>query len=406
MKGSVAARQSGQWLKWFWLLAALTIAIGLALNARAMAGETGSVDEYGGVAVSNSVLLDPFDPVPSIHFRDGGCGWEGCERDCYHRDCGERFRCHDDCRWHGWYCEHGCYDINRPRDGAYNVGWWRCADDCRNGDWWCDHDCRLEGWHCEHDCFIHEPGGRYGRRGPLPPLGDACPDVCYGRLVHEYEEALAHHAEEAHKYDEQSRWYFEHVIDYHPGFFERLFDGHRHDGPPPMPPGPPPPPPGHGLDGYGPPHGPDGHGPDGYGPPGPPHGPDAYGPAPHGPDGYGPGGPHPGGPGYGPSGAPPGGAVYGPGPAAGGYGPAANGYGPPGGAPGAYGPPRNAGGYSLPPGPAPAAYTPTPGSTPTGPPPATGGLPPGATPAKPPPGAVPTTPPPGPGAGDFGPTPH
>ena len=308
-KGSVATRQSGMWLQWFWLLAALTVAICLMLNARALAGETGSVDEYGGVALNNSVLLDPFDPVPSIHFRDGGCEWEGCGRDCYHRECGERFRCHDDCRWHGWYCEHACYDINRPRGGAYNVGWWRCADECRNGDWWCDHDCHLEGWHCEHDCFIHEPGRRYGRDGrDHPPFGDACPDVCYGRLVHEYEEALAHHAEEAHKFDEQQRWYFEHVIDDHRGFIERLFDWHRHDGPPPFPPGPPPPPPVHGPDGYahpdGPPHGPDGYGhPDGHGGYGPPPG-AGYGPD-HGPD-HGPG---------------PGPAAYGPGPGS---------YGPPG----------------------------------------------------------------------------
>jgi hypothetical protein len=392
-KGSVATRQSGIGLQWFWLFGALTVAICLMLNARAIAGETGSVDEYGGVALNNSVLLDPFDPVPSIHFRDGGCDWDGCGRGCYRGECGERFRCHDDCRWHGWYCEHGCYDINRPRDGAYNVGWWRCADDCRNGDWWCDHDCHLEGWHCEHDCFIHEPGRRYGRdgreHGPLPPLGDACPDVCYGRLMHQYEEALAHHAEEARKYDEQSRWYFEHVIDDHRGFIERLFDWHRHDGPPPMPPGPPPP-----L----PMHGPDGHGPDGYGPPGgPPHGPGGYGPPPGG--GYGPDhGPGPGaaygpGPGsYGPPGPPPG-------PDHGGYGP------PPGPGHGGYGPPGpppgpDHGGYGPPPGPGgPGNYG--------GPPP--GGPPPGATPP-PPPGAVPTTPPPaGPGPGDFGPpgpTPH
>ena len=372
-KGSVAARQSGTWLKWFWLLAAATIAISLTLNARAIAGETGSTDEYGGVALNNSVLLDPFDPVPEIHFRDGGCRFEGCGRDCYHRDCEEPFRCHDNCRWHGWVCEHGCYDINRPRDGAYNVGWWRCADDCRSGDWWCDHDCHLEGWHCEHDCFIHEPGGRYARRGPYPPMGDACPDVCYGRLIHEYEAQLAHHAEEQHRYDEQSRWYFEHVVDR--TFLERLFDWHR-PGPPPVPPPPPPPPPMmHGPD--GPPHGP------GYGPPSPV----VYGPGGHGP---GPG-PMPG-------------PVYGPGPA--GYSPGPGAYGPPGppsGPPpghGSYGPPP-------PPGPGPGSYS---GSAPNAPPPgATPPPPPGVAPTTPPPGAVPTTPPPaGPGPGDFGPppTPH
>jgi hypothetical protein len=325
----VAARQSGIWLRWFWLLAAVTIAVCLTLSARAIAGETGSTDEYGGVALNNSVLLDPFDPVPEIHFRDGGCDWGYCGRDCYHRDCGERFRCRDNCRWHGWVCEHGCYDINRPRDGAYNVGWWRCADGCRNGDWWCDHDCHLEGWHCEHDCFIHEPGRRYGPdRGP--PMGEACPDVCYGRLVHQYEEELAHHAEEQHRYDEQSRWYFEHVVDR--TFLERLFDWHR-PGPPPVPPPPPPPPPMHGPDAYGPP-----------GPLGPPHGPD--------------------GPGYGPPPGAAGGVIYGPGPGAG-YGPPPGaGYGPPGPPPGAGGPPMGpppAGGPPggpPPPGPGPGDFGP------------------------------------------------
>ena len=83
----------------------------------------------------------------------------------------------EDCHWHGWYCPHACYDMHRPREGAYNVGWWRCADDCRNGDWWCDHDCRLEGWHCEHDCFVHQPCERDCReRRREPPhevLGEA-----------------------------------------------------------------------------------------------------------------------------------------------------------------------------------------------------------------------------------------
>ena len=328
-KGTNVARPSGSW---FWLFGALTIALCLMLHTRAVAGETGSTDEYGGVALNNSVLLDPFDPVPTIGFREGGCERDGCERR------GEWQRCHEDCRWHGWYCQHDCYDMHRPREGAYNVGWWRCADECRNGDWWCDHDCHLEGWHCEHDCFIHQPCDRdcrERRRGPPPQMmGEACVGVCYGRLLHEYEEHLAHHDEEMHKYDEQSRWYFEHVINDHRGFFDRLFDIHRHDGPPPMPPGPPGPPPGYGDhhdgdhhdgdhhdDHYGGPPPGSGYGPPPGPPPGPPSGP-SYGP---GPGAYGPPGPPPSGPppsSYGPPGPPPSGPPpSGPGPGPSSFGP-------------------------------------------------------------------------------------
>ena len=339
-----AVRQSWRWL---WLFGALTIVTFLMLSARAYAGETGSTDEYGGVALTNSVLLDPFDPVPSIHFHDGGCDGGGCVRHCDRDDCGQPLRCDHDCRWHGWFCPHDCYDMHRPRPGAYNLGWWRCANECRDGDWWCDHDCTLEGWHCEHDCFVHQPERR--DRRPTQQLGDICPDICYGRLVHDYEEQLKHHAEEQRHYEEQQRWYFQHVIDDHRGFFGRLFDFGHHDSPPPPPPPPPLPPP-----------------PNSYGAPT-----NAYGPPP--PNTHGPG----------PS------SAYGPGP--GDYGQ------------GGYGPPRPGGNYGPPPGnyggsastPPPSNYnastTPSSSSSSSG------------TPATPPPGAISTTPSgPGPGASDFG----
>jgi hypothetical protein len=370
IKSVEAARRS-----WLWLLGAVALVICFSMPLRAMAGETGSTDEYAGVAQINSVLLDPFDPVPSIHFRDG-CG-EECRRHCG-RDCGEYYeRCREDCHWHGWYCPHECYDMHRPREGAYNVGWWRCANDCRDGDWWCDHDCRLEGWHCEHDCFVHQPCERDCReRRREPPhevLGEGCVGVCYGRLMHEYEEHLAHHDEEMHKYDEQSRWYFEHVINDHRGFFGRLFDFHSHDGPPPFPPGPPGPPPGpggygpggdhhdgdHHDDHYGPPPGPGGdhhdgdHHDDHYGPP---PGQGAYGPPPQGPGSYGP-----------PSGPPPG-ASYGPGP--GSYGPSGPPPGPPPGsygasAPPSSGPPPSGPPPGTPPGPGPSSFGPPSSAPPT-----------------------------------------
>ena len=69
---------------WVLLFGALTLALCLTMP-RAIAGETGSTDEYSGVARTNSVLLDPFDPVPTIRF-DRRCGWD-CDRGCRHEGC-------------------------------------------------------------------------------------------------------------------------------------------------------------------------------------------------------------------------------------------------------------------------------------------------------------------------------
>src|ERR1700749_3380303 len=72
-------------------------------------------------AAEESVLLDPFDPVPEIQFRHfggddcwGGCGYrrcDGCAYRCYDR-CGchdgcER-RCYRDC-YRGEHCYRGCH---------------------------------------------------------------------------------------------------------------------------------------------------------------------------------------------------------------------------------------------------------------------------------------------------------
>jgi len=335
---------------WVLLFGALTLAMCLA-TPRAIAGETGSTDEYGGVALTNSVLLDPFDPVPTIQFDrrcgrdcDRGCRHDGCEgwHDRYrHGDRDDRMHCRDNCRWEGWICEHDCDGPHQYGEKEYNLGYWRCADECRNGDWWCDHDCRLEGWHCAHDCFIHQPCDRdrdcHGRPFLRPCdrdcrlEGERCLDVCYGRIIHEYEEVLQKSNEDHKHYDEQSRWYFEHVMDDHHvdhfvGDHHELdhhdldhhdadhhdldhHDGDHHDGD--HHDAPPPPPVGFGDHGAsGPPHG---MGPGGPGPMGPPPGPGPGGPS-QGPGGPppGPGGPPPGpgpsGPGYGPPGPDP----YGP----------------------------------------------------------------------------------------------
>lgn len=101
-------------------------------------------------------------------------------------------------------------------------------------------------------------------------MGDVCADICYGQLIHEYEERLVRSDRQARRYDTQSRWYFRHVMDEH-------HDGDRHEGwphgpyDPPVPPGP-----GPGPGDYGPP-GPGGDGPPpgagSYGTPSPFYGP-------------------------------------------------------------------------------------------------------------------------------------
>lgn len=327
---------------------ALLLALCVAAPNLAGAGETGSVDEYAGVHVMNSVLLDPFDPVPQIEF-EHRCGW-GCHRHCDDYRCGEGWRCRHDCRWNGWHCDEDCYG-HRPCDHDCGIGWWRCEGDCRTGEWRCDHDCHLLGWYCEHDCLVHPPCERdcHDRFGP--PCDherdcrpeEHCTDACYGRLVHDYEEIIQRSDDQAHRYDEQSRWYFEHVMDdhHHDGFDHDHHDGYDH---------------GHDHDGYGPsappgpgPYGPPSHGPGPYGPPGSGPGPSAYGPSGPGPGSYGPSGPPPGGPGPGPGPGGPGPGAYGPsGPPPAGPGPGS--FGPPGGpSPGSG--PSSSGPSGPPPGP-------------------------------------------------------
>jgi len=75
----------------------------------AMACLAGTAKTYAQTAVDDSVLLDPFDPVPQIGFHHGEygdcydpCGNHHCYRNCgYHRHAG----CEHDCRRP---CEHGC----------------------------------------------------------------------------------------------------------------------------------------------------------------------------------------------------------------------------------------------------------------------------------------------------------
>lgn len=278
MKGS----ETNSWRRFVFAVAVACV-LGLTADGRAIAGETGSTDEYAGVPATDSVLLDPFDPVPTIQFHHGCEG--NCGRHCDH-DCGEPRRCHEDCHWHGWYCPRDCYAMQQAGYRGYNLGWWRCANDCHDGDWWCDHDCQLEGWHCDQNCFVHEPCEHDCRNRPPYPRcggdcsgeGERCLDVCYGWLIREYEEQLDQHNEQAQRYEDQSRWYFEHVIDRH-HHFDHPDDGDRYVPPPDSgayEPGEPDESGGPGM--YGPPPAP--------GPQDPDSGP--YGPPPPDPGDYGP----------------------------------------------------------------------------------------------------------------------
>jgi len=61
------------------------------------------------VAAQDSVMLDPFDPVPEIQFRH--FGGAGCWDDCEYRDC------NDGCRSH---CYRGCHPARYSRERRFD----------------------------------------------------------------------------------------------------------------------------------------------------------------------------------------------------------------------------------------------------------------------------------------------
>jgi hypothetical protein len=83
------------------------------------------------LAINNSVLLNPFDPVPEIRFSRYGCDDECGDHRCY-RGCGEVRRCWHECE--SWRCEHGCRerppcwrdcrDRSGPSAALLNRAWW------------------------------------------------------------------------------------------------------------------------------------------------------------------------------------------------------------------------------------------------------------------------------------------
>jgi hypothetical protein len=144
----------------------------------------GATKSYAGVAIDDSVKLDPFDPVPQIGFHHDGCD-EGCGYHRCHSGCYRHSRCGNECR--SWHC---CY-----RD--------------------CDRGCR-DGWGCEFSCReAREDMERYRHQSET-----------YDALMAIYTEQLC--------------WYdahYRHRWDAHPGgacrgvgFFDG--DGHWHDGHP------------------------------------------------------------------------------------------------------------------------------------------------------------------------------
>jgi hypothetical protein len=151
-------------------------------------------------AAEDSVLLDPFDPVPEIQFRHfGGDGcWEGCGT----RECGGCERCHDGCERH---CYSGCYA--RPH----------CYRDC---------DGRV---HCERGC--HPASARYDRERRF--------DHDATRVEHDHDqfrEDDARFNHDAHEFErENGEWrdryddgHYHHDGEWHGGPDGNL-DGDHHD---------------------------------------------------------------------------------------------------------------------------------------------------------------------------------
>lgn len=174
------------------------------------------------VAAQDSVLLDPFDPVPEIQFRHFG-GYD-CWDDCGYRDCDGCGRCNDGCGRSRCYdrcgrCERGCYA--RPR----------CWRDCA-GRIHCERGCRNEGRYDHHD---YDRERRFDHDATRVEHDD--------HRFREDEERFHH---DAHEYERDDRdWHARYGIDGHwdqdPGWSQDPHwnrdghwdrDGHDGDGPP------------------------------------------------------------------------------------------------------------------------------------------------------------------------------
>jgi hypothetical protein len=166
----------------------------------------GAGHAYAGVAIDDSVKLDPFDPVPQIGFHHDGCYDECGRRGCDH-ECGYRHRgCERDCYRHSW-----C--------GAECGSWHCCYKDCGRDE------CR-NGWGCETGC-------RELRRDEIEALEH------YRHQAEQYDAAIAAYMEQLCWYDARyHRWdghvegcKDEHWRDIHAR--DGWHDADHHDGPPP-----------------------------------------------------------------------------------------------------------------------------------------------------------------------------
>jgi hypothetical protein len=126
-------------------------------------------------AVDNSTLLDPYDPVPEIHFSDYGC-YEGCGyHHCWH-ECGDH-RCWHNCRdgYRGidademnraWFERLHRFDKEADRWESDDHEWHDAMRDWRGDEWrldqdrwfhWEDHGWHEDGYHNHwHDGDRHD----------------------------------------------------------------------------------------------------------------------------------------------------------------------------------------------------------------------------------------------------------
>lgn len=175
--------------KKFWMI------LGLAMLAL-----WGAAPANAGFAIDNSVMLDPYDPVPPIQFSHWYQG----------------YGCYDEC---GHHCWHSCYrHVN-------------CYEDCYRGD--CDDGCYRS--HCYHDCYRHDCYSDCNAGYAPPPVRIVAPCTtgdCYESERYE------------HKFRDGSHVTKEWV---NKGRREGDMRGYRDDDDsyedgPPVPPPPPPPP--------------------------------------------------------------------------------------------------------------------------------------------------------------------
>jgi hypothetical protein len=150
---------------------------------------------HAQVAAQDSVLLDPFDPVPEIQFRH--FGGNGCWDDCGgYRDCDGCGGCREGC---GRRCYNSCYTHRR------------CYEDCYG---------RV---HCERGCH---PGGYREHRTDRERRFDHDADRVEHDL-HTYDDDHQRFRDDAHEYERDDRaWH-----DHYGNFDRRDHDGDRdHDG--------------------------------------------------------------------------------------------------------------------------------------------------------------------------------